>query len=82
MVVNHQDGYPYLNLSLFLLKIFRNLDISGKIDGSMNSGRQRAGHSKGYLNFFYLFFLTLQKPLYVVFSSKPVVWNSNKVETI
>ena len=27
MVRNHQGGYPYLNLSLFLLKIYRELNV-------------------------------------------------------
>ena len=51
MVRNHQDGYPYINLSLFILyilKIYRNINFCGKIDWSMNSGPQWAGDCKGY----------------------------------
>ena len=40
MVRNHQDGYPYLNLSFFFLKIYRSVNFFGKIDWSMNSGPQ------------------------------------------
>ena len=59
MVRNHQAGYPYINLSLFLffLKISRNLNFFGKIDWSMNSGMQRARYIK-QKNFI---FKTLQK---------------------
>ena len=46
MVRNHQDGYPYLNLALFIfLKISRDLNFFCKNDWSMNSGRRRAGDS-------------------------------------
>ena len=46
MVRNYQDGYPFLNLAFFfLLKISRDLNLFGKNDWSMNSGRQRAGDS-------------------------------------
>ena len=56
---------PYLNLSLFLLKISWNLNFFGKIDWLMNSGRQRAGNSLGYLKKKYiLLFKTLQKKWY------------------
>ena len=45
MVRHNQDGYPYLNLSLFLLllKIYGNVNFFGKINWSMNSGRRWAG---------------------------------------
>ena len=45
MVSNHQDGYPYLNLHFFLLKISENFNFFGKTVWSINSGRQRAGDS-------------------------------------
>ena len=49
MVRNHQDGYPYLNFSLFLLlKIYRITIFFGKIDWSINSGPRWAGDYKGY----------------------------------
>ena len=30
VVRNHQDGYPYINMSFFLLKIYKNIKFFGK----------------------------------------------------
>ena len=44
MFRNHQDGYPYINLSQFVfLKINRNVNFFWKIYWSMNSGPRWAG---------------------------------------
>ena len=50
MVRNHQNGYPYLNLSLFFVVVENILkpQFFCKTDWSMNSGRRRRGDSLGY----------------------------------
>ena len=62
MVRNRQDGYPYLNLSLFFFSFLNILkpQFFGKIYWLMNSGRHRAGIAKDVLKFIFLF-KTLQK---------------------
>ena len=48
-------------VTILVLKISRNLIVLAKIDWSMNSGRARAGDSKGYFEKKYFHFQTLQK---------------------
>ena len=46
---------PIESCNFFFLKIYRNVNLFGKIDWSMNSGRRWAGNSKVYQkNYFYI----------------------------
>ena len=60
MVINHPDGFPYLNLSFFWNLNF----FFGKIDCSMNSGRQRAVESSEYKKKYIFSFSKLYKKWY------------------
>ena len=50
MVRNHQDGYPYINLSQFFVAVenIQKHNFFGKIDWSMNSWPRWAGDCQGY----------------------------------